>query len=54
MYFLAALIVPADAVTNVWTNCMWAILGTIIVNGGCILIIKQYRKAQIKKLQSQA
>ncbi|MBR0161342.1 MAG: hypothetical protein IJQ02_08705 [Oscillospiraceae bacterium] len=54
MYFLAALIVPADAVTNVWTNCMWAILGAIIVNGGCILIIKQYRKAQIKKLQSQA
>lgn len=49
LYFVCSLIVSADAVSNVGANICFAVAGSIILNGGCLLIITSYRKAKARK-----
>lgn len=49
MYFLCSTIVASEAVSNVWTNCAWAIAGSLIINCSVVAIVKKYTKAKMTK-----
>lgn len=53
LYFLASLISPETAITNVVPNICFAVAGCIIANGGCQLIINLYTKHAMKKAAEQ-
>lgn len=44
LYFAASLIVGADAIGNVGPNILFALLGVLVLDGGCYLIIRHFEK----------
>lgn len=54
MYFVCSSIVAAEAATNVFSNCGWALAGSLIMNGGCFLIITAFTKHKMKKAMAAA
>lgn len=54
LYFVVSTIIAKEAVSRVVTNSVCAVVGTVVVNLGCVLIISLYTKSKIKKAKAAA